>query len=436
MRKYEESELMLERALRLIPAGTQTFSKSVTQYPRGVSPLFIQRGEGSKVWDIDGNEFLDFSNGLATILLGYNDPDVREVVERQLRDGVIFSLPHPIEVECAEAVIGMVPCAEMVRFGKNGSDATAGTVRLARAWNRRDHVIVCGYHGWQDWYIGSTSRNLGVPTATQALTHPVPYNDLDAVNQVFAAHRDDVAALILEPMSTTWPSPDYLDELKALVHANGAVLIFDEVVTGFRFAPGGAQEYFGTVPDLCALGKGLANGYPLSAVAGPEKIMRLMEEVFFSFTMGGEALSLAAAKATLTKIRTEPVVETLAKRGQKVAEGVQDRIRHYGLDGFLKITGHPAWSFLVIDDAEGYDSFEIKTLFLQEMFERGILTTGSHNMSYAHSEEDVVKLLAAYDEVFAILRDAIRERRIAQLLRCDPLKPLFEVRRPSNPPWH
>lgn len=165
--RYQNSENLLEKALKIIPLGTQTFSKSKTQYPHGVSPYFIQKGNGSRVWDVDGNEYIDFINALASITLGYNDPDVNTAVKQQLELGTIFSLPHPIEIEVAEKITKLVPCAEMVRFGKNGSDATSGAIRLARAYTKRDHIIVCGYHGWHDWYIGSTSRNLGVPESTQ-----------------------------------------------------------------------------------------------------------------------------------------------------------------------------------------------------------------------------------------------------------------------------
>ena len=265
----------------------------------------------------------------------------------------------------------MVPCAEMVRFGKNGSDATAGAVRLARAYTGRDRVMACGYHGWQDWYIGSTSRDRGVPRALSNLTHPVPYNDIDAVLGLFRSHPGEFAALILEPMNLDWPRPGYLNELKELVHAEGALLVFDEVVTGFRFAPGGAQELFGVTPDLAALGKGLANGFPLSAVVGRTDLMRLMEEVFFSFTMGGETLSLAAAIATMDKVREHGVPARLAELGKLVLSGLESLIVRHQVRDFVSVAGHPSWSFLVLDDCGGYSSFEIKTLFLQEMFVRG-----------------------------------------------------------------
>lgn len=426
--RYRKSEEFLARAERSIPLGSQTFSKSKTQYPFGVSPYFVQRGKGSRVWDIDGNEYIDFINGLAAVTLGYSDPDVTAAVRAQLDDGVIFSLPHPLETEIAERIVDMVPCAEMVRFGKNGSDATAGAIRLARAFTDRDHVAVCGYHGWQDWYIGSTARNRGVPKATRALTHAFAYNDLASLESVFRKHPGGFAAVILEPMNVADPTPGFLQGVKDLAHRHRALLVFDETITGFRFSNGGAQELFGVTPDLATFGKGIANGYALSAVAGRADVMKLMEEVFFSFTMGGETLSLAAAKATLDKLRREPVTAKLAALGRAALGRTAAVIRDNNLGDVITVSGHPSWGFLNIRDAGGYTSFEIKTLFLQETFARGVLTLGTHNVSYAHSEADVDRLIDVYREVMPILADAVHNRALKQHLKCEPLQPLFKVR--------
>lgn len=426
--RYHKSEELLERALKTIPLGSQTFSKSRTQYPYGVSPYFIAKGQGSHVWDVDGNEYIDFINSLAAVTLGYNDPDVTEAVRAQLEDGIIFSLPHPIEMQVAEKIIEMVPCAEMVRFGKNGSDATSGAIRVSRAYTCRDQVAVCGYHGWQDWYIGSTVRNKGVPKATRDLTHTFKYNDTESLNKIFKEFSGQVAAVILEPMNTTEPKDGFLEKVKELTKKNGAVLVFDETITGFRYSNGGAQEYFGVTPDLATFGKGLANGYPVSAVAGKAEIMRLMEEVFFSFTFGGETLSLAAALATMTKLQREPVVETIKMQGQRLLGSLNDLIDKEKVNHIVSTAGHPSWSFLLIKDVEPYSQWEIKTLFLQEMFARGILTFGTHNMSYSHSDGDLNKLLAAYNEVFPIIKDAVDNRKMKEYLRCKTLEPLFKVR--------
>ncbi|MDD5176145.1 MAG: aminotransferase class III-fold pyridoxal phosphate-dependent enzyme [Sterolibacterium sp.] len=425
--RYKKSEALLARALKTIPLGTQTFSKSKTQYPFGVSPYFIKQAKGCHVWDVDDNEYLDFVNSLAAVNLGYNDPDVTAAVRGQLDDGVLFTLPHALEFEVAEALVAAVPCAEMVRFGKNGSDATAGAIRLARAYTEREHVAVCGYHGWQDWYIGSTARHRGVPEAVRMLTHAFPYNDLAALDELLLSQRDQFAAVILEPMNVMEPKPGYLEGVRDLTHRHGALLIFDETITGFRYALGGAQEYFGVTPDLATLGKGLANGYPLSAVVGRADVMKLMEEIFFSFTFGGETLSLAAAKATIGKIQREPVISHLRRQGEKIVAGLSRLIAANNLTETLSVSGHPAWSFLLIGDTPRYSQWQIKTLFLQEMFARGVLTLGTHNLSYAHGDQDIEHLLNVYAEVLPLLADGIGGK-LEQMLHCAPLEPLFKVR--------
>lgn len=418
---YSRSEEMLDRALRVIPLGAQTFSKSHTQFPRGAAPFFMDRAAGSHAWDADGNEYVDFNNGLLSITLGHCDPDVTKAVIAQLDKGTIFTLSTRLEGEVAERIIDMVPCAEKVRFGKNGSDATAGAIRAARAFTGRDHVAVCGYHGWQDWYIGSTARNKGVPEATRALTHSFPYNDLNALKTLLCAH--EFAAVILEPMNTMWPEAGYLQGVVDLAHKHGAVAIFDEAITGFRFANGGAQELFGVTPDLACFGKGLANGYPLSAVAGRADIMAEFENVHFSFTMGGETLSLAAAKATLDKLISHNVTRALAEGGGVLCRGISRLIEKHGCSDFLSITGHPAWTFLVIDHQK---LWELKTLYMQETLARGVLALFTHNMTFAHDNDDIMYLLGVYDEVFPLMREAVETGTFA--LHCEPLKPLFKIR--------
>jgi len=426
--RYQKSEHLLQRALKTIPLGTQTFSKSKTQYPFGVSPYFIERAQGSHAWDVDGNEYIDFINSLAAVTLGYNDPDVTKAVQAQLQQGTIFSLPHPIEVLVAEKIVEVVPCAEMVRFGKNGSDATSGAIRVARAYTRRDRVAVCGYHGWHDWYIGSTARDLGIPAATKALTHKFLYNDIESLHQLFQEYPGEIAAVILEPMNVFFPKDDFLGKVKELTHQNGSLLVFDETITGFRYAIGGSQEYFGITPDLATFGKGLANGYPVSALTGKAEIMQVVEDIFFSFTFGGETLSLSAALATINKLQREPVIQTMTARGEAIVTDVQALIDRYDIGHIFSLSGHPTWSFLLIKDIAPYSQWQIKTLFLQEMFARGILTLGTHNLSYGHAETDVHSLLAVYEEVLPLIGALVDNKELESYLRCQPLEPLFKVR--------
>ena len=426
--RYLHSEQLLERALRTIPLGSQTFSKSRTQYPMGVSPYFIEQGQGARVRDVDGNEYIDYVMSLAAVTLGYSDPDVTAAVHAQLDKGVIYSLSHRLEMEVAEKLRECVPCAEMTRFGKNGSDATAGAIRVARAATGRDRVAVCGYHGWQDWYIGSTARNRGVPKSVSALTHTFPYNDVEALDKLLTSHRDEFAAVILEPMNTTAPLPGCLEAVRDIAHRHGALLVFDETITGFRYEIGGAQQRFGVTPDLATFGKGMANGYPVSAVCGKAEYMKWMEEIFFSFTFGGELLSLSAALTTMNKLQHKPVIETLKARGARIRSALAQKIGALGIESFAGVAGDDTWSFFVLRDTPRYTTWQIKTLFLQEVFARGILTLGTHNVSYAHSEADVERLLTVYDEVLPILKDAVLGERLEGLLRCAPLEPLFKLR--------
>lgn len=426
--RYKQSEVFLARALRVIPLGSQTFSKSKTTLPYGVSPYFVDHAQGSRFWDVDGNEYIDFVNALGCVTLGYCDPDVDAAVRKQMERGVTFSLPHQLEMEVAELLVELIPCAEKVRFAKNGTDATSGAIRVARAYTGRERVAVCGYHGWQDWYIGSTSRDLGVPKAVKELTHPFIYNDIPSLEHVLAAYPGEFAAVILEPMNAAWPKDGFLQQVQEVTHRHGALLVFDETVTGFRYSIGGAQQEFGVIPDLATFGKGIANGYPLSALVGRAEYMDMVEHIFFSGTFGGETLSLAAAKAALAKLRREPVIETLKARGKRIINGLTQLIAEMGLAQTVVVSGHPSWTFVQFKETGGFTTWDIKTLYIQEMFKRGIYTLGTHNLSYAHSEGDIEALLMGYREVLALIQESAASGTLKDRLECETLVPLFKVR--------
>ena len=341
---YKKSEQLLERALKAIPLASQTFSKSLTQYPRGVSPFFIEKGMGAKVWDVDGNEYIDFVNSLAAVTLGYCDADVDKAVQAQMKNGVTFSLSHTLELEVAEKLIEIIPCAEKVRFAKNGTDATSASIRIARAYTGKEHIAVCGYHGWQDWYICSTTRDLGVPNGVKELTHKFQYNSIKSLEKLF--QEQELACVIMEPMNVEYPEDNFLEKVKELAHKNNALLIFDETITGFRYSLGGAQELFNVIPDMATLGKGMANGYPLSAVVGSNKIMKKVEDIFFSGTFGGETLSLAAANAIINKYKKEKVVDHFYEIGTYLLEQLNQIIDNENSYVKLKI------KFYIIEDSD------------------------------------------------------------------------------------
>ncbi len=424
-RKLKHSHELKVKAEGLIPSCTQTLSKGPTQYIQGVGPVFLARGHGSHVWDIDGNEYIDYPMALGPIILGHNYPAVTEAAIRQIRDGTIFSLPHPLEVEVAELLVEVIPCAEMVRFAKNGSDATSGAVRLARAYTGRDIIACCGYHGWQDWYIGTTTRNKGVPKAVKELTIPFEYNDIEGLKRIFAKHPGQVAAVIMEPVGVIEPHAGYLQQVQDLTQREGALLIFDEIITGFRLALGGAQHYFGVTPDLACFGKGMANGYPIAAVVGRREIMRLFDEVFFSFTFGGETVSLVAALATINEIREKNVVGHLWEQGEKLKGGYNVLAREFGVERYTECIGFPPRTVIEFKNDAGDESLVLKSLFQQECLKRGVLFSGSHNVCYSHSNADIDHTLLTYSAAMRILADAVKSGDAVERLEGEPVQVVF-----------
>lgn len=430
-RHYDRSQQLIDRAERVIPVGSQTFSKSKLQFPPGAAPLFVTHGDGGKVYDVDGNQYVDLVGALLPNVLGYRDPDVDLAIRRQLTRGISFSLPTTLEMELAERLIKHIPCAEMVRFGKNGTDATSAAVRLARAATRRDRLVLLGYHGWQDWYIGATTRNLGVPAAVSALSHLAPYGDLAAIEALLLKYPGEVAAVILEPMNTSEPPPGYLQGLKDLAHRHGALLIFDEIITGFRWSIGGAQARYGVTPDLACFGKAMGNGMPISAVVGRADIMRLMEDIFFSGTFGGETLSIAAAIATVDKIEREKVTDRLWAVGAELLAQVRARIAAAELDDVIGLVGAAPWMILTYRDHAAASKEAIKTLLLREMIAAGVLINASHNVCYAHSSADMAHVLKAYDHALAVLREALDRGEVERRLGNQVIRPIFSVRAAS-----
>jgi len=415
------SEALWARGKPLIPAGTQTLAKGPGQYVDGVAPKYLARGAGARVWDVDGNEYLDMTMGVGPLSLGYAYPAVDEAIRRQLDDGITFSLMHPLEVEVAELVRDVVPGAEQVRFSKTGCDVTTAAVRVARAFTRRDRVVCCGYHGWHDWYISVTDRNAGIPQATQDLSCTFDYNNLDSV---IDAVGDDTACVILEPQVFEAPKAGFLTELKRVCHERGALLVFDEMWTGFRLAVGGAQEKYGVTADLACFSKAIANGMPLSVLTGRADVMRGFDkDVFFFTTFGGEALSLAAAKATIGELRARRVPEVIAARGARLREGYLALVRELGL-AWTGIVGMDARTMITFDAAAG-SPLEMKSFVQQELIRRGVLWTGFHNLSYSHQDADLDYLLGCYREILPELAEHVAAGTVKSALRGKPVEPVF-----------
>jgi glutamate-1-semialdehyde 2,1-aminomutase/spore coat polysaccharide biosynthesis protein SpsF len=416
-----ESLAWLARANAVIPHATQTMSKAIDQFVEGVTPAFLSRGLGCEVWDVDGNAYIDYPMALGPILLGYGHPAVESAVRVQLDQGPTFTLPHPIETEVAELVCATVPSAEMVRFAKNGSDVTSAAVRLARAVTGRDRVLASGYHGWHDWYVGLTELRRGVPKAVVELTDRLPTTKLEDAERVVEDGAAP-AAIVLE-VGPEGLDPGVVRGLRQLCDELGTVMIWDEIVTGFRWAPGGAQELYGVKPDLTCLGKAMGNGYPLAALAGRAELMQELRSVFFSGTFGGETVSLAAALATITVVRSTGVCDHVWSHGERLRSGLRKLIDASGLE--VELLGEAPRSTLTFR-VGGQDAPALRGLFLQETSRRGVLFGGPIFISLAHTEQHIDRTLDVCTEAFDVLVDAVATDSVTARLAGPPPGVVFK----------
>lgn len=422
-----QSDLIYGRALKVQKPITQTLAKGPGQFSKGVAPKYLQKGKGSHVWDVDGNEYIDFNAAIGPLSLGYAYPAVDEAIKKQLEDGITFSLMHPLEVELSELIQEVIPNAEAVKISKTGADVCSAAIRVARAFTGREKIFCCGYHGWHDWYIGITSRNAGIPEAIQNMTYTFEYNNIDAIRE---ALDENVAAIILEPFIFEAPQNNFLQELAEVCRENGTLLIFDEMWTGFRIALGGAQEYFNVTPDLAVYSKACANGMPIALLTGRADVMELFNNEVFSYTtFGGEALSLAASIATIKEIRDKNVPAYLEEKGGIIKDGYNQIAQEFGLENYTKCVGYNCRS-MVTFAAEAGNGLELKALIQQEMIKRGVLWAGFHNMCFSHSDEDINYTLTAYREVMPILKEAIESQDVKSYLKGEVLEAVF--RKTSN----
>jgi glutamate-1-semialdehyde 2,1-aminomutase len=423
-----------ERAHELIPGGAHTYAKGDDQYPR-IAPPFLERGQGCRVWDRDGNEYVEYGMGLRAVTLGHAHPAVTEAAIKAMRRGMNFTRPSPLEVQAADALHGMVASAQMVKFAKNGSDVTTAAVKLARAWTGRDLIAVCADHPFfstDDWFIGTTAMSAGIPKAIRDLTVQFHYNDLDGLRRLFESHRDQVAGLIMEAETWMAPQPGYLAGVQALCREHGVVFILDEMITGFRWDNGGAQKVHGLSPDLACFGKGLANGFPMSALVGRGDIMSpgglrdTRPRVFLlSTTHGADLACLGAAIETMRIYREEPVIETLKRQGQRLREGVNQAARRHGVDAQVQAIGHPANLVFTTRDAAGQPSQPMRALFMQELIRGGVIGP-SFVVSYAHRDPDIDFTIDVVDRALAVYRRALDEG-VERFLDGPPLKPVYRT---------
>jgi len=416
------SNAWYERARQVMFPVTQTMAKGPSQYVNGVAPKYLLKGKNAHVWDVDGNEYIDFNMGIGPISLGYAYDKVDQAIHKQLKDGITFSLMHPLEVQLSELIHKIIPNAEAVRIAKTGAEVCSAAVRISRAFTGRKKVLCCGYHGWHDWYIGTTSRSEGIPQETKELTATFDYNNIESLRTKL---DEDVACVILEPFIFEAPKNNFLQEVQALCKANGTLLIFDEMWTGFRVAVGGAQEYFGITPDLAVYSKAFANGMPIALLTGRKDVMQLFEkDVFFYSTFGGEALSMAAAMATIHEMMDQNVPAALAEKGKKLKEGYNQLVTKHNLDGVTTCQGFDCRTIITFNASAG-DPLILKSFVQQEMIKRGILWGGFHNVCFTHTDADIQKTLAGYDDVLALLAVAIKENNVFEQLRGKPVEAVF-----------
>lgn len=423
--KIIESKKLLRKATKLIPGLSQTFSKAPYSYVKGEYPNYVRSGFGSHLTDVDGNEFIDYVLALGPIILGYRYPSVDNAIKKQLKNGISFSIPHKLEVDVSEQICKMIPSAEMVRFTKTGSDAGTAAVRAARAITKRDKIAYCGTGGvWHDWFIAVTSRNEGIPKSIQKMTKKFVYNDIESLKKIFDSHGNEIAAVYIEPITLEFPNKNFLQQVKKLTRKHGSLLIFDEVVTGFRYAKGGAQEYLKINADITVFGKGIANGMPLGAITGKSQFMKKFNDIFYSTTYGGETLSLAAASAVLNEINTKPVIKHLWKSGKYFSDSFNQISSELALN--IKIEGTPIRSVINCRDESGKLSILIKSLFYQETIRRGILFgPGAVFFSYSHTSKDIKKTLAVCEESMKIVKKAINCNTVDKQLKGKPMRPII-----------
>ena len=432
-----KSQELFQQARELIAGQTQLLSRHPTLHAFGVSPIYAERAGGCRFWDVDGNEYVDMCGGTGVVYLGYCHPAVDAAAIEQIRKGIAYAVNSPLEIEFAELLTDAIPCAEMVRYAKGGGDADAVAIRLARCYTGRDKVLFCGYHGWHDWYLAANledAANLdahllagvpsgGVPKALAGTAIPFAYNDLDDLRRKLEANRGQVACIIMEAARSFQPEPGFLEGVRELADEHEAVLIFDEVVTGFRYARGGAQEHFGVVPDMATFGKAIGNGYPIAAIVGRKEIMRSIEASFISSSYWSEPASMAAAIAIQKLIRSEDVIGHIWRMGERFQEGLLKLGKDFDLPWFVEGLPPVFRHGLRVGRPGPY-----MTLLTQEMARRGVHMGGGCYIMYAHQPDDIDHVLATLREVAPTLREAVRRGSVEGLLEVPEAKPVFRRR--------
>jgi glutamate-1-semialdehyde aminotransferase len=405
-RKLTKSVRHYQEALKIIPWGTQTNAKRPVDAFAGIMPFYIKRGKGCRIWDIDGKEYIDYRMSLGPVTLGYCYPEVDRAVRQQLKNGVLFSMASPLELQLAKLIVDAVPCAEMVRFMKTGEDANSCNIRIARAYTRRDMIVTCGYQGYPDWFQTASSPGNGVPSFMKEYVKEIPWGNLEVAEKVIRQYGEKIACVITVPYDFNEnTNGEFVKLLRKLTNEYGILLIFDEVLTGFRLSLGGAQEYFGVTPDLASFAKAMANGYPISAFVGKRKYMEKLNDFVLTTTYAGETLSLAAAIATITIMDREKVHAHLWRMGKRLMEGLNEIVDDLGVEAHA--AGLPPASFLKFSSRNEKRNERLDFLFRRELYREGIFASVRWFISYSHKERDI-------DETITKSRAALERALIAE----------------------
>lgn len=433
-RSFEQSNRLQARLHELVPGGAHTYARGSDQYPESMAPVLV-RGKGCRVTDADGNEFVEYGMGLRAVTLGHGYAPVVKAVRAAIADGVSFSRPTVHELAAAEDFLRLVPGADMVKFAKNGSDVTTAAVKLARAITGRTRIALCDqpFFSTDDWFIGTTAMASGIPDDVVAQTVRFPYNDVAALEE--SLQDNDVACVVMEAATATAePGPGYLEAVRALCDRTGTLLVFDEMITGFRWSAGGAQSVYGVTPDLSCWGKAMGNGFPLSALAGKREFMELgglrtdRDRVFLlSSTHGPETASLAAFRAVAQAYRDDEPVARMERAGRRLAEGVTAATQEAGLTDHVQVIGRPSCLVFVTRDAERVPSQAYRALFLQELLHRGVLGQ-SFVTSAAHGDDDVEGTIDAVRSALRVYRHAIDDGSVEGRLTGRPVAPAIRRR--------
>lgn len=420
--KNKKSREILDFAKKHIPSASQTYSKS---YRHVADPLILERGSGAYVWDVDGNRYVDFVCGLGAIILGYNDPGVSEAAMYQITRGVTFSQPTELESQLTGCLLSLFPWADMVRFMKNGSDVTSAAVRLTRAATDREVIACCGYHGFQDWYIGTTSNNAGVPISVQNLSFPFKYNDMDSLQSIFDENPGNVAGIIMEPCQGNGPNCGFLEDVRQISDQYGSLLVFDEVLSGFRIPELAFHNRVNVTPDLVTFGKAIANGFPLSVLMGRGEIMQLLEDsVFVSTTFGGEALSLAAAIATIDALSPN-VLSYISELGSLWLKAMSEMIRDKGLAEVVTTIGMTPHCGVSFYKSHGVSEWEYLSIYQEVLSSHGVLSLGVNNFCLAHTKKDVGNHLSAASDALDSVQQAFKKKSVEGILKAHSIVPVF-----------